>query len=576
MRLINTITLQLEDFSLKPIPPYAILSHTWADDEVTFQDMIAGSAAQKTGFFKIQETCRLACNNKLGYAWVDTCCIDKSSSAELTEAINSMFAWYKNSAVCFVYLVDLGFVNDLETELSQCRWWTRGWTLQELLAPERHEYYDKDWTFVGEGYQMLEIISTCSRVPLAVLRDRFRTCMDSMSFAARMSWAARRSTTRIEDEAYCLLGLFDVNMPLIYGEGRRAFRRLLEEIVKRDNDLTILASDTSVDVPNNVGSTINTSLFGFSAANYHAMGGLQRFKHTLEDIAITNKGLKFTGHLPLRLCEIQTEFSALPICCLILLLGRIGDARLRDGYGICLKIIGPRLMQRDTRFPILPYDNSSSIKKIKDVHFEDVYILIDPTPSHESLFARYRQGAIHVPEIPMFDLEDVVPESLWDFEERLFLRKRPVERSRHDMVLALLFRPNFLGVGVLVLGDCRIQPPKAKVLKSGPATGLLFQERCREDSLSWTDFELLVPSSRNLTDTLFVHHEQDAFRVTATLRNTVKAGSYCNLVLDVEKGSYSHNQPFIKTNISAKQEPATISSLHSPVWPWLPQSTTSS
>jgi hypothetical protein len=136
MRLINTTTLQLEDFTLRDVPPYAILSHTWGADEVTFQDMKACKPDLNTehGYTKIVETCRLALEQGLGYAWVDTCCIDKSSSAELTESINSMFGYYARSSICFAYLVDLQ-PGMSEESMHACRWFTRGWTLQELIAP---------------------------------------------------------------------------------------------------------------------------------------------------------------------------------------------------------------------------------------------------------------------------------------------------------------------------------------------------------------------------------------------------------------------------------------------------------
>jgi hypothetical protein len=141
MRLINTRTLELQDFSLSIIPPYAILSHTWGGDEVTFQDMSLPGHILKTGYSKIKQTCQLALQDSLEFAWVDTCCIDKSSSAELTESINSMFQWYMNAAVCYVFL-DLPENGQAEDGLNKCRWFTRGWTLQELLAPNTVKFYD--------------------------------------------------------------------------------------------------------------------------------------------------------------------------------------------------------------------------------------------------------------------------------------------------------------------------------------------------------------------------------------------------------------------------------------------------
>ena len=241
MRLINTRTLELHEFFPSRLPPYAILSHTWSDEEVTFQDMSAPRRFGKRGYDKILQTCRLALEQGLEFAWVDTCCIDKSSSAELTESINSMFQWYKNAAVCYVYLEDLRPAAPAADELEYCRWFTQGWTLQELLAPDTIHLYDMTWTCRGSKQNFIDAISRATWIPDKVLHRH--QALKECSVAARMSWAAHRQTARIEDTAYCLLGLLDVNMPLIYGEGLKAFRRLQEEIVKRNNDLTIFAWD---------------------------------------------------------------------------------------------------------------------------------------------------------------------------------------------------------------------------------------------------------------------------------------------------------------------------------------------
>jgi len=148
MRLLNTHNVpELKEFICDDddIPPYAILSHTWEyDEEITLQGLSGPLAvAQRRGFLKIQQTCALAAQNSLEWAWVDTCCINKQASAELFEAINSMFRWYQNAAVCYVFLADLEPDADLETNLPKCRWFTRGWTLQELIAPRVVMFYDR-------------------------------------------------------------------------------------------------------------------------------------------------------------------------------------------------------------------------------------------------------------------------------------------------------------------------------------------------------------------------------------------------------------------------------------------------
>jgi hypothetical protein len=144
MWLVNSSTLQLEYFVGSNTPSYVILSHTWEDEEVTFQELAQPSAVSKKGYLKIKETCLKARRHGHRYAWIDTCCIDKSSSAELTESINSMFRWYKNAEVCYAFLSDFRSGASAEDELAACRWFTRGWTLQELIAPTRLRFYNQD------------------------------------------------------------------------------------------------------------------------------------------------------------------------------------------------------------------------------------------------------------------------------------------------------------------------------------------------------------------------------------------------------------------------------------------------
>ncbi|KAI1748024.1 heterokaryon incompatibility protein-domain-containing protein [Xylaria castorea] len=207
MWLLNSCSWELKEFiSHKQAPPYAILSHTWGDEE-------------------IKNCCRQAVADGFEWVWIDTCCIDKTSSAELSEAINSMFQWYyKSASACYAYLCDV--FDNIELNLAGSRWITRGWTLQELIAP-------RSWNTL----RLSAYLATVTRINEPFLIGRSR--INEASIAQRMSWAAMRSTSREEDEAYCLLGLFNVNMPLIYGEGPKAFRRLQEvlgKIVKQLSD----------------------------------------------------------------------------------------------------------------------------------------------------------------------------------------------------------------------------------------------------------------------------------------------------------------------------------------------------
>ncbi|KAJ9604827.1 hypothetical protein H2200_010942 [Cladophialophora chaetospira] len=250
MRLINTATLQMKVFTGDKIPRYAILSHTWAEDsEVDFREMtdIAGSLAnparQKSGYHKTLRACEVARTDGTEHIWIDTCCIDKSSSAELSEAINSMFKWYKGAEVCYAYICDLAFGRNTKTSFGSCSYWTRSWTLQEMIAPELVQFYDMGWNFVGTRDSLIGAIKHITGIEEDVLLRK--KPLSEVLIAVKMSWASRRMSTREEDIAYCLLGIFDVNMPLLYGEGQKAFLRLQEEIMKRSDDLSIFWNFTS-------------------------------------------------------------------------------------------------------------------------------------------------------------------------------------------------------------------------------------------------------------------------------------------------------------------------------------------
>ncbi|KAH6637382.1 heterokaryon incompatibility protein-domain-containing protein [Boeremia exigua] len=219
LKLLDEHAFILTEFTGSSLPPYAILSHTWGigDEEVTYQDMKSGVGRDKVGYSKLTFCAKLARQDGLEYFWVDTCCIDKSSSAELSEAINSMFKWYREAAQCYVYLSDViadGF--------------TRGWTLQELLAPKSVRFFTTDAECIGTRESLLQPIQIATGIALGALEGQ---PLDQFSIEARFSWAERRQTTREEDEAYSMLGIFGVFPPQIYGEGRlSALRRLRKEI----------------------------------------------------------------------------------------------------------------------------------------------------------------------------------------------------------------------------------------------------------------------------------------------------------------------------------------------------------
>lgn len=286
MRLLNTTTLRLELFSSDEIPDYAILSHKWGSvrDEVLFDDIKDESIAlpiSKPGFVKLRDSCSQAARAGYKYIWIDTCCIDKSSSAELSEAINSMFKWYRQSKVCYAFLEDVQKRGNWEAtvpEIRKSEWFARGWTLQELIAPPDVHFYSKNWSKLGTRNHRgsMALLADITGISGSVLNRNDSTACDSLgslgahilkdgrcvrchkpdeltdlletfSIAQKMAWARGRETTRIEDRAYCLLGLFNVNMPLLYGEGVTSFTRLQEEIIRKSDDQSILAYEAPYD-----------------------------------------------------------------------------------------------------------------------------------------------------------------------------------------------------------------------------------------------------------------------------------------------------------------------------------------
>lgn len=261
MRLLNCKTMKLEDHHGESTPDYAILSHTWEQEEILFDDIQHDpphwrhkKGAQKV-FGSVAEAQRL----HFSYIWIDTCCIDKSNSAELSEAINSMFNWYLRSSVCIAYLSDVD--NSSMDSLVRSRWFTRGWTLQELIAPWEVRFYCSDWAYLGDRASLVSEIAMVTSIdrrllqlsrseplpattPSGAQESKLGT-LYSYSISERMKWASRRQTNRPEDIAYCLMGLFDINMPLLYGEGgEKAFFRLQEAILKGTDDHSILCFST--------------------------------------------------------------------------------------------------------------------------------------------------------------------------------------------------------------------------------------------------------------------------------------------------------------------------------------------
>ncbi|KAF7532918.1 hypothetical protein G7054_g7536 [Neopestalotiopsis clavispora] len=269
MRLLkskNDGELTLTSDLTRDIPPYAILSHTWGSDgqEVTFQDVIQKTGENKAGYEKILFCGRQAKRDALQHFWVDTCCIDKTSSSELTEAINSMFRWYRNAARCYVYLTDVSTrsaepQSSWQHQFEQSRWFSRGWTLQELLAPVSVMFFSVEGDYLGDRESLQNTIHRITKIPVAALRG---AGLGQFSNHERLAWAMSRQTTREEDAAYCLLGIFDVFLPLIYGEGRtHAIARLLERVNQQTGASAISIQPSHPPQQVSVSNVASTPLF---------------------------------------------------------------------------------------------------------------------------------------------------------------------------------------------------------------------------------------------------------------------------------------------------------------------------
>jgi hypothetical protein len=227
--------LVFRTFDSNDLPAYAILSHTWhVDDsqEVSFRDVQeSGQGAAKPGFAKIQFCAQQAAKDGLRYFWIDTCCINKSSDAELSKSINSMFRWYQQATRCYVYLSDVPSqpsAANWKDVFRHSRWFKRGWTLQELIAPKEVVFFACNGDKLGDKSSLETLICEVTGIAKEAIYGRY---LASFSFEERMSWTASRSTKEVEDGIYSMLGLFDVSMPVVYGEGReRALRRLRREV----------------------------------------------------------------------------------------------------------------------------------------------------------------------------------------------------------------------------------------------------------------------------------------------------------------------------------------------------------
>ncbi|KAK2770737.1 het domain-containing protein [Colletotrichum kahawae] len=430
MWLLNTQTFKLEEFTDPAAVKYAILSHTWENDEVSFREISdLNSAATKAGFSKIEKTCELARQKGLRYAWVDTCCIDKSSSTELSEAINSMFHWYKLSDTCFVYLSDMPSIDGLdhvayyprhadpqiERILRPCKWFTRGWTLQELIAPNSIIFCNSKWQQLFTKAQIKNVLERITRISQSILDAPLD--LSSIPVAVKMSWAAHRKTKRIEDQAYCLLGIFGINMPMLYGEGNQAFRRLQEEIAKETHDLSLFAwRSTDIPVENPFAQRFR-GIFASSPADFSTCSTIDRRENHEDEceFSLTNKGVR-----------IDTTFYKGNHGVYIMKLGFIDSA---TGTNACLSLV----RTADGFVRSQPWSLRGDVDTSNPDELSlTIYVKKDIKNIADNVWLGHRMSRsfrINVELPPSLEIESMnpYPRQLWDEFFRTFNRPNPTE-----------------------------------------------------------------------------------------------------------------------------------------------------
>ncbi|KAK4173961.1 heterokaryon incompatibility protein-domain-containing protein [Triangularia setosa] len=515
MRLINANTLRFENFFEKPPPAYLVLSHTWGDKEVTFRDMLQPHLhSGKSGYAKIAETCRLARAKAIDYVWVDTCCIDKSSSAELTESINSMFQWYQRAVVCVVYLADMESGVDFGTGIRFSRWITRGWTLQELIAPKRVEFYDSKWTLCGQKSHNSDELAAATRIPEDLLLGIHQS--SEYSVAQRLSWASRRTTTRVEDAAYSLLGILEVHMPLIYGEGKMAFRRLQEEVIKRNNDITIFAwNPTPEEVQDGHCSVLASSPLAFAHCE-HICVWRPSTSHNPQFV-LTNRGIQiqdiFYHRIPLKNNQ-SSDLSEEKKTEYVFMVGF--HSRGSAVYvGIQLRKIGESLFLRKSR-PLRTVQGNENASLLK-TDIATCHFVTNTRPFDIDTLLAFRKRCTQV-SLPGWGLKHTIPPGYWDDQDKIqfhlplylvgaFLLEGDIEQ--HRTRFTVLYRREEEG---------RVRIYLLETAKHLAITAYIFRRRAPGHMLHWEDLKLDHPHILETSNQAeIVIGTRKKFTVTASL-----------------------------------------------------------
>jgi Heterokaryon incompatibility protein (HET) len=460
------------------------------------------------GYQKIYEICLRALEHNYNYAWIDTCCINKDSSAELTESINSMFQWYKNASACYVFLSDLDSTSD--NALTNCKWFTRGWTLQELIAPKEVFFYDKMWGYVGTRDDYSDAISSGTSISQDVLLGR--KPLWECSVATRMSWAAHRETTRTEDLAYCLLGIFEVSMPMIYGEGTNAFRRLQEEIVRRSNDLTIFVWDQNLE------EAAHPGIFALSPAAFAASKDVEQISKRWMDpeFAVTNKGLRIDNFKNIWKKPIRDEEGKTVTTYSIPLAFREKDNI--KYIAMRLRKIGPDLFIRNGK--LLPSAWNQGIQTAGSIYLYSV---------RSDEFVDWRRSDASWFSGQDFQIQDVVPESHWDEADSSFFA--PLDDIRLVMAakgIIALGKEQIVPVQVVVSIDYRRSDLKCRIFdaqKHAEITKWLFWQKRSRHNLTWEDIKVDKPQMLDFTNKIEVAASGERHEISVS-------------VIDREEGLY--------------------------------------
>lgn len=459
MRLINAITFEIEEFPDFCVPRYAILSHTWGRDfeELSFRDVEEGNIEKPgIGSLKFRGCCQQAIKDGLDYAWIDTCCIDKTNLVELSEAINSMFRWYQQAAICYAFLSDVPSNENPQekgSKFQKSRWFQRGWTLQELVAPKVLRFYGtitssgtcsaqdtvngnaiQDWRLLGTKGNMSTTIASITGIPREYLLGIAQ--LHTASVAQRMSWVAHRETKRKEDLAYCLLGIFDITMPMIYGEGGdQAFFRLQEQIMKVIKDDSILAwgitktqSVNGIQFANSTGKAMAGRVMAKTPLEFANSGHIIRREQSLQCTrAVDISGGSVRAHLPLHITPTGQMFGLLSC-------GPENNAQqvvaiplIKISTGLADEYIRPRGCSLSLHSIMLPATVPKQIQ-IKHEGHESV-----PMDSNV-LYFHYEDKDFS--EINL-EVIDVVPRSCWDEERSLIISRSNNNNVPHQILIRL-------------------------------------------------------------------------------------------------------------------------------------------